>query len=406
MLAAACQQRQSEQDLEEYVLALEDVPTRADLRAAEPLQWKGGRLVAIWKGKQNPLFLSPLASLSALQLGKLRTALSGTAVYRLCSLLHLPFKLEASLGTQLCSPHTWFACSNRVAVERPSTMSWFLDLRQAFYRVVRGLLLCADLTHAGVAPILAQVKLSPEVAHDLQRHLSGEPLVSGAGATDWAAYGMCEILSETWFRFQGSEQVIQTQIGSRPGDNCADIAFGFIFAHILRRVHEAILPTGYLPSLPWHPDVQGCVFPFHQVPACSLSPLDSTWMDDAALMVQAEGAGDLANAVVRVTSSLVEECLGRALLPNLDEGPSRKVTRLPLFTSSSPELPLECAAWPSARLRLVTGYVHQEARFTSLERLPRNSATGSPLLGLPSPPKSGESLPPSLLHRGTNFSPR
>ena len=72
-------------------------------------------------------------------------------------------------------------------------MSWFLDLRQAFYRVVRGLLLCADLTHAGVAPILAQVKLSPEVAHDLQRHLSGEPLVSGAGATDWAAYGMCEI---------------------------------------------------------------------------------------------------------------------------------------------------------------------------------------------------------------------
>ena len=33
-LAALCQRRQSEQDLESYTLALEDVPTRADLEAS------------------------------------------------------------------------------------------------------------------------------------------------------------------------------------------------------------------------------------------------------------------------------------------------------------------------------------------------------------------------------------
>ena len=244
----------------------------------------------------------------------------------------------------------------------------FLDLREAFYRVVRGLLHGADLTPDGIDSILSQVKLPKEVAHDLQRHLTESSLVADAGASDWASYGMREILSETWFRFQGSEQVVHTRIGSRPGDNCADVAFGFLFAHVLRRVHDTILPLGCLPSLPWHPDMQGCVLPVHKAPSCFLSPMDSTWMDDAALMVQVGKAGDLADAVVRVTSSLVDECLGRALLPNLDRGKTEAIVcpvgrdsrrvKAALFAASSPELPLECVSWPSARFRLVSGYVH------------------------------------------------
>ena len=130
-LAALCQQRQSEQDLESYILALEDVPTRADLeaslrrthtgrasglddvpgevwhfaahsasralfqlflkcslRAAEPLQWKGGRLVATWKGKQNPalcfLHRGILISSTA---GKSVHSLVGTAASQHCALL-------------------------------------------------------------------------------------------------------------------------------------------------------------------------------------------------------------------------------------------------------------------------------------------------------------------------------
>ena len=243
----------------------------------------------------------------------------------------------------------------------------FLD-REAFYRVVRGLLHGADLTPASVESILSQVKLLQEVAHDLQRHLTENSLVTDAGASDWAAYGMREILSETWFRFQGSAQVVHTRIGSRPGDNCADVAFGFIFAHVLRQVHEAILPTGHLPSLPWHPDMQGCVLPVRKEPLCSLSPLDSTWMDDAALMVRTSRAGDLADAVVRVTFCLIDECLGRALLPNLDRGKTEAIVcpvgrdsrrvKAALLAASPPELPLDCTAWPSARLRLVSGYVH------------------------------------------------
>ena len=412
-LAALCQRRQSEQDLESYTLALEDVPTRADLeaslrrthtgrasglddvpgevwhfaansasralfqlflkcslRAAEPLQWKGGRLVATWKGKQNPALCSS-------HRGILISSTAGKSVHSLVRDRCVPALRSIASPLQVGGlpryPVVFASHMIRMFQQgcRRQALNHalvFLDLREAFYRVVRGLLNGADLTPDGVDSLLSQVKLPKEVAHDLQRHLTESSLVSGAGASDWASYGMREILSETWFRFQGSEQVVHTRIGSRPGDNCADVAFGFIFAHVLRRVHATILPLGCLPSLPWHPDMQGCILPVHTAPSCWLSPMDSTWMDDAALMVQVDKAGDLADAVVRVTSSLVDECLGRALLPNLDRGKTEAIVcpvgrdsrrvKAALFAASSPELPLACVSWPSARLRLVSGYVH------------------------------------------------
>ena len=343
---------------------------KVSLRAAEPLQWKGGRLIATWKGKQSPALCSS-------HRGILISSTAGKAVRSLVRNHCIPALRSIASPLQVGGLPRYpvvFASHmvrmfqqgcRRKAINHALV---FLDLREAFYRVVRGLLHGTDLTPATLDSILSQVQLPPEVAHDLRRHLASSSLLADAGASDWATYGMKEILSETWFRFQGSEQVIQTRIGSRPGDNCADVAFGFIFAHVFRKVHETILPTGYLPSLPWHPDMQGCIFPVTAEPVRLLSPLDSTWMDDAALMIQAPRAGELAAAVVEVTSSLIQECLERALLPNLDRGKteaivcpvghdSRKV-KATLFAGSTPDLPLSCSAWPGDRLRLVTGYVH------------------------------------------------
>ena len=181
---------------------------------------------------------------------------------------------------------------------------------------------------------------------------------------------LSEILDCTWFRFRGSETVVETGVGSRPGDNCADLVFSYLFACVLRDIRSDLHSEEVLTVIPWAEALQGRLQPVGEgdLPTSVLPLLDSTWMDDLAIMLMAPTAAALPEVTARATRSLVDHCMGRGLIPNLARGKT-EIIMVPLgagsrgvravhFKDKEPSLALDTVSLGLIRVRLVSQYQH------------------------------------------------
>ena len=340
------------------------------LRAAEPIQFKGGALHAIWKGKSNPAFCSA-------HRGILVSSNVGKAFHKIARQRAVPALQTVTTDMQIgglpsfpvvLASHFVRLYQTGSRLRRHSHGLLFLDLREAFYRVVRPLLTGTACHDEQVAAAVKAVKLPPGVMHELYDHLQSVSAAKDAGATDWADMAITEALTGTWFRFQGGSQVVNTAIGSRPGDNLADICFSFIFAKVLRTVQQDLCKQGLVPRIPWSGAMVNQVHPIDASEGETVPVLDATWMDDATFLVGASSAASLPQALVATGASVVDACVGRALLPNLDKGKTEfvacplgtgsRTVRKQLFADADPCLRLESKLWPEATIRLRPFYQH------------------------------------------------
>ena len=237
--------------------ALFPVILKCAFRLEEPLHFKGGSLYAVWKGKASP-------SLCASYRGILVSSTVGKAYHRILRARNVrPFETAASplqVGGLPKRPVTLAAHVVRLHQNwsrglRHSYGVLFLDLREAFYRIVRPLVIGFQGTDSDMAAVLAAVQLPPGVMHELHEHLAQTSLFREAGASQWTSEATCEALRSTWFRFEKGSTVTETGIGTRPGDNLADIVFGFVFAKVLGQVRQQVESTCGLVTLPWNEDM-------------------------------------------------------------------------------------------------------------------------------------------------------
>ncbi|CAE7795803.1 unnamed protein product, partial [Symbiodinium sp. CCMP2456] len=350
--------------------ALYQLFLKMSLRVAEPVQFKGGSLFAIWKGKAS-------TSQCSAYRGILVSSSPGKAFHRTVRGRSVgplrEFGHDMQIGGLPRFPVVMASHFVRLFQEgkhhrRESYGLLFLDLREAFYRVVRPLLVGSACHDEELARVVQAVRLPPEVMHELHRHLSSRSVLAEAGASQWTEACIAEALDGTWFRFQGGERVVRTGIGSRPGDNLADVCFSFIFAKVLKSVQDELRFQRALPEIPWSPLMLGNIFPVETDNVDTIHPLDSTWMDDASFLVEAPSARDLPSVLQIMGRAVIDSCVARALLPNLDKGktefvaspvgPGSRVVRAELFSGQEPKLCLGCRLWPSASVRLVPTYQH------------------------------------------------
>ena len=232
--------------------ALYPVILKCALRLEEPLHFKGGSLYAVWKGKASP-------SLCSSYRGILVSSTIGKAYHRILRARNVrPFEAIASplqVGGLPRRPVTLAAHVVRLHQswshsEGASFGVLFLDLREAFYRIVRPLVTGFTGTDLEIAAVLDAVQLPPGVMHELHTHLAETSLFREAGASPWTSEATCEALRSTWFRFEKGAIVTETGIGTRPGDNLADIVFGFVFAKVLHQVRQHVESSCGLATLP------------------------------------------------------------------------------------------------------------------------------------------------------------
>ena len=271
-LVALCTAAQPARDLDDLVLTASDVPTRSELEAAfrdtklhrafgtdgipaeavhaapgmaakalfslvlkcslrveEPIQRKGRSLYSVWKGKAAP-------HLGSSHRGILVSSTIGKAYHKILRSKNVPALAAAATPLQIggiprrpatMAAHVVRAHQQWAAKQGRSQATVFLDLREAFYRIMRPLVVGFQGSDEDIARIVREVNLPPYVMHELHAHLEQQSLFVQAGASPWLAAVTGEALQCTWFRLN-TAAVTETGIGTRPGDNLADVVFSFV----------------------------------------------------------------------------------------------------------------------------------------------------------------------------------
>ena len=409
----SCYNRQASRDLSEYSITVADVPGLAELewamraastdraygldcipgevvkfgapqlsrviyalllksvfRLTEPVQHKGGTLYCIWKGKgpkqtcdsyRGILVSSVLGkTLHKLVRSRCTPALASCTVpLQVGGLPRFPVTVPAQAARLFQS-----ACGAR---QKPHALV-FLDLQEAFYRIIRPLISGGTLSDEKVAQVCAAVHLPTGTMHDLRSFLGGESLISTAGSSPWASGAVEESLCDTWFRLPSEPELVKTQTGSRPRDSLSDMVFSFLFARVLKQVRSSLQAHGILAEIPYSREMEGNIHPLATTPCAVLPISDATWMDDLSMFVVGNDAATLVSDLAQGASTLIDACLQRALVPNLSRGKTEALVqfhgrgthqaRQTVFGEHAGSLPLTCRLWPSARLRIVSAYKH------------------------------------------------
>lgn len=193
----------------------------------------------------------------------------------------------------------------------------FLDLQEAFYRLLRPLCVEGSYDDDALAAIFARLKLPEDSLRQLHAQLSNPTAVQQAGLPWHLANAMSALRRDTWFKFGDQPDITRTCVGSRPGDSFADILFGYAFAGVLKRVH---LILEKLEVLTYFPDMD--IVGLHPAAGeCSQSSLlGPTWVDDLCVCIASPCADQLDRRLRTAVSTLVDCCREVGMTPNLSKG--------------------------------------------------------------------------------------
>ena len=242
-------------------------------------------------------------------------------------------------------------------------------LKEAFYRLARPFLSDSSPSDNALAGLFRSLQMPPSAFHRFCERACGKSVVEEAGASAWLRGMLEEALSDTWFVVPGQEGLVKTDLGSRPGDNLADLLFYFVFSEVLREMQGVVGNQCGRQSVPWSDKMQDCVM---EVPpssnGASVDLFDVTWMDDLCIMCAFNRADRVLPALANIAGCLIDLCLERGMIPNLSEnkteallclrGRGARRVRSQYLSESSPSILVESQHWPTARLRLVPSYRH------------------------------------------------
>ncbi|OLQ13240.1 hypothetical protein AK812_SmicGene2774 [Symbiodinium microadriaticum] len=351
--------------------ALYTVFLKFAMRLQEPIQWKGGNLLAFWKQKGPALECSShRAILVSSSIGKAVHAALRTQCSPALDAAVTPLQVGGRRGCPVeLALHAARLWQETCKARRQCCALLFVDLKDAFHRVARPLVHGGSLDDSTVNNVIATLGLADDVAPRLRAYAKSRSLLSLAGAPESVARMVSETNQDTWFAYGTLELTARVEAGTRPGDNLADMIFSFLFAEILHKLRVRFDERGLSVVLPWQPE-----WMFAEPGTCEprpdsqVSPVDITWMDDLALLVHGDTPASLVENVRSIARETLEECVRATLVPNLAAGKTEGVLVLvgkgakkigaELFRHSEPQLRLHSDLWPQAQLRLVSTYKH------------------------------------------------
>lgn len=209
-------------------------------------------------------------------------------------------------------------CIARIAEGRCVGML-FLDLCEAFYRIVRQLSIGGPIPDD--AKMGQRLGLSTDILHDLHHHLHDAPAIARAGLPLWQQKVIQSVHTDTHFHVTGQQDVCQTHLGTRPGDCYADIVFSFLWARLLKSLESELHAQGLLDCIPQADgfciDASSSHDPEEQTPY-----LGPTWMDDTCLCLAASSPEEIVRISSQAACLLLHKCECFAMTPNLTEGKS------------------------------------------------------------------------------------
>ena len=221
--------------------------TKVQTQAREPLSWKGGLLVPLFKGKGSPkeaasyrsIFISDVCG--KIHHSHVRKALVDT--------WNVHDDLIQQGGRKGCSTdiahhllHGYFAWARSQTV---SCAMLFVDA--AFYTVVRSMLSDQPLHDDLLCHAMQVLGIRPHDWHEILRCIRPDNATSGMD--DHAHRMMIDMFSGTHFQMKGVANPVATFRGTRPGDPVADVLFNMVFRLIVLDARTKFQGSHNMPFL-------------------------------------------------------------------------------------------------------------------------------------------------------------
>ena len=186
-----------------------------------------------------------------------------------------------------------------------SSACLFVDIKQAFYRASRQLLLHREITDSTIVQLFAAHGWSPDMYKDFRVRLAEAPALTQAHVSTHQIAQVDDMLSATWFQVKANPQTLTyTGCGTRPGDSVADLLYGFLMARFIHALREQMLEFGLATpmELQWIPGS-----PVHEGEIETQQLIEACWVDDLVLLLQANQPEVLVQkiqAAARITQDL------------------------------------------------------------------------------------------------------
>ena len=336
---------------------------------AEPLGFKGGRLVHLYKGKgaqdevanRRGILISNHASKIAhgvlrgqytpfLEAGMLPMQVGGRAHKSVQQGAHM---LRLFMDT--CKQQN-LACG-----------VVFLDIKTAYYKVLRELVATIHAPEERLRALIDTFNLPSEALQELESKLKAStPIAAQLGTNPYMTSMLGELHSDTWFSTQGLDGVTVTTIGTRPGSCFADILFNILFAAVLKETKEQLGELGVMTDLQWN-GLKSLIMD-NTDHAQEVTIVEAAWADDLALFFQHSDPEILIANVQEGSTVLLNNCMRYGLEPNFSAGKTEALVSLrgrgatkarrKWFTDHHGLLPLPSCLLPDCCIKMVARYKH------------------------------------------------
>ena len=283
--------------------------SKAWLTAAEPHQFKGGRLFSISK-RQASRRVEDLRGIMILDgLGKLYHTYLRAKLMETAQHWRQPMQLGGYVHQQtLFGTHFLRCLWKHTNSARISCAVLFLDLRSAFHTLLR-------------EHLTGQSDRLPETLKRVLQDRGFEIDAIEAAIDDHSTWFRQDVPPDvqrvlqdahhaTWFCIDGEPQICTTQRGSRPGSPLADLAFNALISHL---IHELQIAINQIPEM-------------REARAKLLAPTPILgWVDDLAVPMMTLNPQQLPSLIQQVTTLVHRACAKRGLELNFKPGKTEVV---------------------------------------------------------------------------------
>ena len=206
----------------------------------EALMHKGGLLVQAYKGKGDPKQCSSFRSL-------LISSHIGKAIHRTLRTHQADVFEELPTGTTARREKSYACniwppfdtCIHAPAKEQGHSCAVILlDLKEAFYRILRPLCMDGPLTDEMLARLMHTLKMPEDALHELRKIIEEPHALREAGLPEMEQRSVRAVHLQTHFWMKHQTDVVQTHHGTRPGDPFADIVFSYVWARVMHRLQH------------------------------------------------------------------------------------------------------------------------------------------------------------------------
>ena len=343
---------------------------KAALNLVQPVQWRGGILFEAYKHSGSPASVDNYRSLFV-------SSIPGKCYHRILRNRAADL-VEDTLGSLHCGgrkgrPVTLpsFAAqliSRAHKYMRHSLVTFFLDTKSAYYRVVRELAFGSLEEDRAVVALFRRFGVPASDLEQLMTLVHSGGIMATAGMSEHLRMLVQDTHALSWFvtPYTNGKFVALSRAGSRPGESWADLVFAFVYHKVLEDIKKTAIHEGFILQVPF--SGERSPFAIGDGATTVQGPLHATWADDSVFFTADSCAESALHKARQLARHVLDQCERHGMEPNLKKGKSAVVLAIrgknsravkrASFADDTSSLEIPMSAERMVKICLEVQYVH------------------------------------------------